>query len=245
IAGSTLIPGRLPAARLKPASTASPSITSTLPVQPSLSNTPLSALVLASLSSRLSTTIRPSLALAESAILRPSARTFLLSDCSNSRRRAPWALPPPMKIGARRSPWRAVPPPFWRPHFLPVRATSERSRVGRAVPRRFSSCHVTTRCRMSARGSTPNTASLSSMSPAALPSSCWTFTFTGSALLAFAFGRIVLGGVVLFGHFGVGGSAGVLLGEQRSGFLFGRAGVDRMLGGGLDHAGRRFFMLGS
>src|SRR6187200_868435 len=242
MAGSTLTPGRLPAARLKPASTASPSITRTLPIQPALSNTPLSALVLASLSSRLSTTIRPSFALAERAILRPSARTFLLSDCSNSRRRAPWALPPPMKIGARRSPWRAVPPPFWRPYFLPVRATSDRSRVGRAVPRRFSSCQVTTRCRMSARGSTPNTASLSSMSPAALPSSCWTFTFTGSALLGFVgVRRSALGGVGfvarLRSQLGVGRRAGVLLGEQRGGLLFGRAGVDRVLGGRFDHAG--------
>src|SRR5688572_23270141 len=155
-----------------------------------------------------------------------------------------------MKIGARRSPWRAVPPPFWRPHFLPVRATSDRSRVARAVPRRFSSCQVTTRCRMSARGSTPNTASLSSMSPAALPSSCWTFTFTGSALLGFVgLRRSALGGVVfvvrLRSQLGIGRRAGVLLGEQRCGFLFGRAGVDRMFGSRLDHAGRSLFMLGS
>ena len=40
----------------------------------------------------------------DSAIFRPSARTFLFSETSNSRRRAPWALPPPIKIGARRSP---------------------------------------------------------------------------------------------------------------------------------------------
>ena len=36
----------------------------------------------------------------------------------------------------------------------------------------------------------------------------------------------------------------MLLGEQRGGFLGGRAGVDFVLGGGLDHAGRRFLVLG-
>jgi hypothetical protein len=45
------------------------------------------------------------------------------------------------------------------------------------VPRRFSSCQVTTRCRMSARGSTPNTASFSSTSPALAASRVETSTF--------------------------------------------------------------------
>ena len=40
----------------------------------------------------------------DSAMRRPSARTFLFSDGLKSRTRGPWALPPPMKIGARRSP---------------------------------------------------------------------------------------------------------------------------------------------
>src|SRR3954451_13493475 len=89
-----------------------------------------------------------------------------------------------MKIGARRSPWRAVPPPFCLPNFLPVRATSERSRAARAVPRRFSSCQVTTRWRMSARGSTPKMSSLSSMSPPLPASRVCTLTFI-LAFLAF------------------------------------------------------------
>ena len=58
-----------------------------------------------------------------------------------------------------------------------VRATSERSRVARAGARRFSSCQVTTRCRMSVRGSTPNTASFSSSSPAVCASRVCTLTF--------------------------------------------------------------------
>ena len=54
-----------------------------------------------------STTIAPSFALAESACLRPSARTFLGSENSWLRLTGPIALPPPMKFGAERAPGRA------------------------------------------------------------------------------------------------------------------------------------------
>src|SRR5690606_28774220 len=43
----------------------------------------------------------------------------------------------------------------------------------------------------------------------------------------------------------VGRSTGFLLGEQGGGFLGGGAGVDLVLGGSLDHAGRRLLVLGS
>ena len=51
--------------------------------------------------SRLSITISvPSLTFDDSAILRPIARIFLFSDGLKSRTRAPWALPPPINVGA-------------------------------------------------------------------------------------------------------------------------------------------------
>src|SRR3954454_13665043 len=141
-----------------------------------------------------------------------------------------------MKIGALRSPWRAVPPPFWRPNFLPVRLTSLRSRAGRAGARRLMSCQVTTRCRMSARGSRPKISSLSSMSPPALaePESDRVCTLTFIlAFLAFVGvgGRLdaVLGRAGLFIFCGLsrvsGFSCGSVLGgcfRCRAGFLLGR-----------------------
>src|SRR4029079_9953487 len=159
----------------------------------------------------------------------------------NTRARGPWALPPPMKIGALRSPWRGVPPPFWRPNFLPVRATSLRSRAARAGARRLTSCHVTTRCRISARGSTAKISSLSSMSPPLPASRVCTLTFI-LAFLAFVgvggrLGAVLcrlgffifcgLGRVrgISFGRslgFSVGGSAGFLLGRDRRDFFVAR-----------------------
>src|SRR5215213_8281013 len=60
-----------------------------------------SSRVLPSLRSRLSTTTSwPLIAFDDSAILRPSARTFLLRLDEKIRARGPWALPPPTKIGA-------------------------------------------------------------------------------------------------------------------------------------------------
>src|SRR6185295_5046170 len=122
----------------------------------------------------------------------------------NTRARGPWALPPPMKIGALRSPWRAVPPPFWRPYFLPVRLTSLRSRAARAGARRLISCQVTTRWRMSARGSTAKISSLSSMSPPLPASRVCTLTF----ILAFL---ALVGRATVF-----------RLGLLRRGFILGR-----------------------
>src|SRR5690348_10943829 len=100
------------------------------------------------------------------------------------------------------------------------------------------SCHVTTRCRMSARGSTPKISSLSSMSPPLPASRVCTLTFI-LAFLAFVGigGRlrtvlcrlgffIVCGlgrvGGISFGGclgFGLSGSAGFLLGGDRRDFL--------------------------
>src|SRR3982751_2074164 len=221
---------RFDEARAKLTFKASPSITSAVLPKPSLPSFSLNSLVLPSETSRLSSTKScPDWALDDTAILRPGVRIFLLRDGLKSRTRGPCALPPPMKIGARRSPWRAVPPPFWRPNFLPVRATSERSRAARAVPRRFSSCQVTTRCRMSARGSTPKMSSLSSMSPPALASRVCTLTF----ILAFL--ALVGGGLRRFRlsflncvfrrgdfSFRLGGRAGFLLGGDGRDFLVAR-----------------------
>src|SRR6185369_14784321 len=221
---------------------ASPSITSTVLPKPSLLSCDFSDLVLASATSRLSRTmILPSFAFDESAIFRPSCRTFLLRLYLNTRARGPWALPPPMKIGALRSPWRAVPPPFWRPYFLPVRATSLRSRAARAGARRLTSCQVTTRCRMSARGSTAKISSLRSMSPPPLASRVCTLTFI-LAFLAFVgvggrlravlsrFGFFIFSRLRRIGCFSLrrsfgfrlGGRAGFLLGGDRRDFLIAR-----------------------
>src|SRR6478672_12844506 len=254
---------RLELARAKPTLSASPSITSAVLPKPSLPSRSLSALVLPSLRSRLSsTTSWPFLAFADSAILKPSVRTFLLRLDVNTRARGPWALPPPMKIGARRSPWRAVPPPFWRPNFLPVRATSLRSRAARAGARRLTSCQVTTRCRISARGSTAKISSLSSMSPPALASRVCTLTFI-LAFLAFVgvggrlhavlsrLGFFIFCGLGRSGGFSLGsrlgfrlsGSAGFLLAGDRRDFLVARERRDLVDRRVVDQAGGRDFEL--
>src|SRR5687768_16437727 len=200
------------------------------------------------------TTSWPLIAFDDSAILRPSARTFLLRLDEKMRARGPWALPPPTKIGARRSPWRAVPPPFWRPNFLPVRATSLRSRAARAGPRRLVSCQVTTRCRMSARGSTPKIASSRLMSPPDFASRLWTLTFI-LAFLAVVVGRSGLVALGLVGFLIVGGLRGVrgvgfggrvglrfgrcasfLLGGDRGDFVVARERRDFMDRGVVDQA---------
>src|SRR5437764_9075624 len=235
---------RFELARAKPTFSASPSITSAVLPKPSLPSCALSVLVLPSATSRLSTTIRlPSFAFDDSAILRPSWRTFLLRLELNTRARGPWALPPPMKIGARRSPWRAVPPPFWRPNFLPVRATSLRSRAARAGARRLISCQVTTRWRMSARGSTAKISSLSSMSPPALASRVCTLTFIlaflalvslGLRLVRLSFLNGFLGSLDL--SFGLGGSASFLLCGNRRDFLVARQRRDLVDRGFVDQS---------
>src|SRR6185369_13328531 len=122
-------------------------------------------------------------------------------------------------------------PPFCRPNFLPVRATSLRSRAARAGARRLISCQVTTRWRMSARGSTAKISSLSSMSPPALASRVCTLTFI-LAFLAFVGvrGRLraVLSRLGLFIFRGLGRLGGVRFGSSsslclscRTGFLLG------------------------
>src|SRR5215210_5202813 len=254
---------RFEEARAKPTFSASPSITSAVLPKPSLPNCAFSVLVLPSATSRLSMIRRlPSLAFDDSAILRPSWRTFLLRLEVNTRARWPCALPPPMKIGARRSPWRAVPPPFCLPNFFPVRLTSLRSRAARAGARRLISCQVTTRCRMSARGSTPKMSSLSSMSPPLPASRVCTLTFilaflafvgVGSRLDAvlgraglFIFcglgrvGRFSFGGL---GSFGRGRCAGVLLGGDGGDFLVARKRRNLVNRGVIDQASGRDFRL--
>src|SRR5687768_6624952 len=242
---------RFDEARAKPTFNASPSITSAVLPKPSLPSFSRSSRVLPSLRSRLSTTTSwPLIALDDSAILRPTARTFVLRLVEKIRARGPWALPPPTKIGARRSPWRAVPPPFWRPNFLPVRLTSLRSRAARAGARRLVSCQVTTRWRMSARGSTPKIESSRVMSPPDFASRLWTLTFI-LAVLAFV-GRLLVGsrGFALGRLAGLAGlgfgldlaverTAGFLLGGDRRDLVVARKRRDFVDRGVVDQAGSR------
>src|SRR6185295_15885451 len=237
---------RFDEARAKPTLSASPSITSAVLPKPSFVSCALSVLVLPFSTSRLSRTTRlPSFAFDDSAIFRPRARTFLLRLDVKSRTRGPCALPPPTKIGALRSPWRAVPPPFWRPNFLPVRLTSLRSRAARAGARRLISCQVTTRWRMSARGSTAKISSLSSMSPPLPASRVCTLTFIlaflalvgrGLRLVRRSFRCFVFGSS--FGR-SLGCSASFLLGGDRRDFLVARQRRDLMDRGVVDQASGR------
>src|SRR3982750_154742 len=101
---------RFDEARAKPTFSASPSITSALLPKPRLRSCSFSCFVFASVTSRLSTTMRlPSFAFNDSAILRPSWRTFLLRLDVKTRARGPWALPPPTNIGAPAPPGAAPP----------------------------------------------------------------------------------------------------------------------------------------
>ncbi len=68
----------------------------------------------------------PSLALAESACLSASARTFLGSSMAWLRGVGPNERPPPRNRLTRAEPWRAEPVPFCRYIFLPVRMISAR-----------------------------------------------------------------------------------------------------------------------
>jgi hypothetical protein len=67
------------------------------------------------------------LALAESACLSASARTFFGSSMAWLRGLGPNTLPPPRHCGTDLSPCRAPPVPFCLYIFLPVTVTSERS----------------------------------------------------------------------------------------------------------------------
>src|SRR5215471_18943752 len=117
----------------------------------------------------------PSLALAESACLSASARTFLGRSMAWLRTTGPKERPPPRNRFTRAEPWRAEPVPFCRYIFLPVRVMSARFLTACVPARRLASCQVTQRCRMSARAVRPKMASGRSTDPAAAPSSVVTF----------------------------------------------------------------------
>src|SRR6266702_4622506 len=180
--GSTSILGMLRAARRKPASTSAPSMISAL-LSPSLANPACSALVLPSFTVALSRTMMPpSLALAESACLSASARTFFGKSIAWLRGVGPNERPPPRKRFTRAEPWRAEPVPFCRYIFLPVRLMSARFLTA-WVPRwRLASCQTTQRCRMSARGSSPKIASGSFTDPDSAPSMVVTLSSMSRAL---------------------------------------------------------------
>src|SRR5262245_52865874 len=191
--GSTSMLGMLRAASLKPSSTCAPSMISAL-VRPSFSRCPCRTLVLASVTATFSSTMMPpSLALAESACLSASARTFFGRSMAWLRGVGPNERPPPRNRLTRAEPWRAEPVPFCRYIFLPVRLISARFLTS-WVPRwRLASCQVTQRCRMSARGSSPKIASDSVTSPAAWPSRVVTFSSMSRALLLFGWSLVGLG----------------------------------------------------
>src|SRR5262245_57452048 len=181
--GSTSILGMLRAATRKLLSTSAPSMMSALS-RPSATNWFLRALVLGSATEALSSTMMPpSLALAESACLSASARTFFGSPISWLRTSGPKERPPPRNRFTRAEPWRAEPVPFWRYIFLPVRQISARFLTLWVPARRLASCQVTQRCRMSGRGSSPKIASESSTDPEDLPSKDMTFSCMSRALL--------------------------------------------------------------
>src|SRR6202011_3913559 len=175
--------GILRAAVAKPLWTSAPSIISAL-VRPRPEKCPISALVLAASRVADSITIRPpSLALADSAWRRASARTFFGKAKACERTTGPNARPPPRNCGTRAEPWRAPPVPFCLYIFLPVRQTSARPCALWVPAWRLLSCHCTQRAIISARGSRPKISSESSTEPAALPSRVVTFSSISRALL--------------------------------------------------------------
>src|SRR6516225_145108 len=124
--GSTSICGMLRVALRTSAATSAPSMNSAL-ARPSFSKCPRSALVLASFTESASiTNMPPSLALADSACLSASARTFFGRPMAWLRVCGPKERPPPRNRLTRAEPWRAEPVPFWRYIFLPVRVISAR-----------------------------------------------------------------------------------------------------------------------
>src|ERR1700736_475652 len=181
--GSTSMFGMLRAAAAKPLCNSAPSMISAL-VRPRPEKWPIRALVLAASSLAASMTTRsPSLALAESACLRASARTFFGRSVACERTTGPKARPPPRNCGTRAEPWRAPPVPFCLYIFLPVRQISARPLALWVPAWRLLSCHCTQRARMSARGSRPKISSESWTEPAALPSMVVTFSSISRALL--------------------------------------------------------------
>src|SRR5262245_15175871 len=180
--GSTSMFGMLRAAIRKLALTSAPSMISAL-LRPSFSNRSRKPFVLpASMAALSMTMMPPSLALAESAWRKASARTFLGSSMAWLRTNGPNERPPPRNRLARIEPWRAPPVPFWRYIFLPVRQISARF-LTLWVPRwRLASCQLTQRWIRSVRGSRPKIASDSSTEPAALPSRVVTFSSMSRSL---------------------------------------------------------------
>src|SRR6516165_9212834 len=174
--GSTSMFGMLRAAAAKPLCNSAPSMISAL-VRPRPEKWPIRALVLAASSSARSITTRsPSLALAESACLRASARTFFGRSVACERTTGPKARPPPRNCGTRAEPWRAPPVPFCLYIFFPVRQISARPLVLCVPAWRLLSCHCTQRAMISARGSRPKISSERLIEPAALPSRVVTFS---------------------------------------------------------------------
>src|SRR6266540_6465590 len=192
--------GMLRAARAKFASICAPSMMSAL-VSPSLAKFFRSMAVLPSFTVALSSTMRPpSLALADSACLSASARTFFGRSIAWLRGVGPNERPPPRKRLTLPEPWRAEPVPFCRYIFFPVRLISLRFLTS-CVPRwRLASCQRTQRCRMSALGSRPKIASGSLIEPAALPSS--------DTILSSMSRTPLVGGFAFFGGRGLGFAGG-------------------------------------
>src|SRR5580693_1904361 len=181
--GSTSMFGMLRAATAKPLCSSAPSMISAL-VKPRPEKCPANALVLAASSfAASSTTISPSLALAESACLSASARTFFGRSVACERSTGPNARPPPRNCGTRAEPWRAPPVPFCLYIFLPVRQTSARPCTLWVPAWRLLSCHCTQRAMISLRGSRPKISSESWTEPAALPSRVVTFSSISRAFL--------------------------------------------------------------
>src|SRR3954447_602423 len=179
------MPGMLRAASRNPASTSAPSMISAF-LRPSLSRCDCKALVLPSAKATLSSTMMPpSLALADKACRKASARTFFGRSIAWLRGVGPNERPPPRKRLTLAGPWRAQPVPFCRYIFLPVRLISARFLTSCAPAWPLASCHTTQRCRMSARGSRPKMSSDTVRPPAALPSRVVTFSSISRALLRF------------------------------------------------------------
>src|SRR5438128_4322260 len=127
----------------------------------------------------------PSLALADNACRRASARSFLGRSIAWLRGVGPNERPPPRNRLTLAGPWRAEPVPFCRFLFLPVRLISARFLTSWVPAWRLASCQTTQRCRMSARGSRPKMSSDTVTPPADLPSSVVTFSSISRALLRF------------------------------------------------------------
>src|SRR3954453_23855793 len=117
----------------------------------------------------------PSLALADSACLRASARTFFGRSVAWQRPPGPQARPPPRDRRTPARPRRAPPLAFCLYHLLPGRQISARPLALCGPAWRLLSCHCTQRAMMSWRGSRPKMVSESWTEPASLPSRVVTF----------------------------------------------------------------------